>query len=392
MGEKIGYIIFIIFSFRYSLNAQTALDYKYVDSLTYIYYMSGEWNKIISLGKDAIDNNIDFKYLRQRMGYAFFELGNYSDARFEFEKAFSFDSYNSFTREYLYYSYLNTGKDDYAGNLARRLSPEIKKNIALKSFKPLESIEFEYNFKYAGTASRSNPQYYRLGINSQLAFGISLYQSFSNYKQVIAVQQPLQDLILSEKQPEYYACLSWALSNNLLIKAAYHFIYTTTLTSSSRGNLGFFSISPDLNRFSVKASFSALNIQQEFVYQPGLEGGYIFPGKANFSLTSSISLLVQQNSNRLIYNEKAGFKVLKNAWLEANLNIGRMNNYNDYNGLYFYNSIDPMTFRSGATFIYYLNKKITLWANYSFERKEYFENRASSYNQFSYLGGIKWKL
>ena len=107
MGSKNRYLIFVLFFFPTLLFAQEKLDYEYVDSLTYSYYKNGDWNKLISLGQSAIDNNIDYKYLRQRIGYAFFIQGNYNDAKYQFEKAHTFDSYDQFSLEYLYYSYLN---------------------------------------------------------------------------------------------------------------------------------------------------------------------------------------------------------------------------------------------------------------------------------------------
>jgi len=48
-----------------------------VDSLTYNYYLNGNWNELITLGKQATNDSIDFKYLQQRMGYAYFVKGNY---------------------------------------------------------------------------------------------------------------------------------------------------------------------------------------------------------------------------------------------------------------------------------------------------------------------------
>ena len=51
-----------------------------------------------------------------------------------------------------------------------------------------------------------------------------------------------------------------------------------------------------------------------------------------------------------------------------------------------------MVFRSGITTYIPIGRKITLWANFSYEKKEYYESNLYYYNQFSYLGGLKWKL
>lgn len=392
MGSKNRYLIFILFSFNVLLNAQGTLDFKYIDSLTYSYYTLGEWNKLIGLAEYAIDNNIDYLHLRQRLGYAFFSKGNYTDAKYQFEKALSFDSYNQFTLELLYYSYLNIGKEEYAGIFARRLNPELRKSLSITSFKLIESIEAEYNFKYAGTKNRSNPQYYRLGINTKLGNRFTLYQSLSNYNQDIAVQQIGNIETISVRQPEYYALLKYFVSNHLLLKTAYHYINSTSDSFTGIGNFAYLAVSQDVNRFSFEANGSVLSFGQGLTYQAGIQSGFLFPGKSNFYLSGTFSGLFRQDTGRFIYNQKAGLKVLNKISIEGNLTFGRMTNYNDYNGLYVYNSYDPITFRSGATMFFYLSSKITLWANYSFERKEYFENSSFHYNQFSYLGGVKWKL
>ena len=392
MGSKNRYLIFVLFFFPTLLFAQEKLDYGYADSLTYSYYINGEWNKLICLGQSAIDNKIDYKFLRQRIGYAFFVQGNYYDAIFQFENALTFDSYDQFSLEYLYYSYLNTGKKDYAGVLEKRLNPELRNSLSVKTFKVLESIELEYNFKYATAESRSNPQYYRIGIKTKLGYRLSLSQSFSGFNQVIYFQRFGRNVENPYKQSEYYALLKYNVLNRLLVKTAYHYIQTTSGTSVTDGNLFLIAFTGDLNHFLFELNGSALNIEQEIEYQTGIQTGYTFPGRSGFYLKGALSGIIQQNNNRLIYDQKAGLKVMKKLWLEGYVTFGRLTDYNDYSGLYIYNTYDPTIFRFGASAYLPLNRNVSLWTNFSFESKEYLESSTNHYNQFSYLGGIKWKL
>ena len=175
-----------MFLLNTALSGQDNLDYRYVDSMTYKYYSSGEWSKLIKLGEEALQVNIDFKFLRQRLGYAYFNQSNYFESKLHFGKALTFDSFDQFSLEYMYYSYLNTGGEEYSGVYERRLSPELKKSLYLSSIKPIESIEFEYNYKYAGTDFRSNPQYYRIGISSKLGYG---YHFTSPIQNIISLSQ-----------------------------------------------------------------------------------------------------------------------------------------------------------------------------------------------------------
>jgi len=392
MGTKSRYLIFIFFLFSVSLNAQNSRDFNNVDSLTYSYYISGNWNSLIRLGKEAIASDIDYKYLRQRIGYASFALGNYSVAKYNFEKALEFDSFDQFSLEFLYYSFLNSGKEEYTGSIEKRLSSELKKSLSLKPFRLVEGIDFEYSYKLAGTVSRSDPRFIRLGISSGLGYRLSLYQSVSGYRQEISTLQNGRLTGTAYTQPEYFVLLKWNPTKKLIFKGGYHFVNTISGTTSTFGNMFAGAVSTDFNWFSLEANGSVFDKGVENVYQAGGKAGFLFPGRSNFTLASSLSGLFHQNSNQLIFNQMAGLKLVRKVWLEGNVTIGNMEDYNDYGGLYIYNSYDPMVFRSGATLIFYAWDKVSLWGNYAYEKKEYYENNSFHYNQFSFTGGIRWKL
>jgi tetratricopeptide (TPR) repeat protein len=371
---------------------QKVQDYQYYDSVTYSLYLSGKWNELIDLGQDAINKGFDYKYLRQRIGYARFISGDYYKSSKDFEKALSFDSYDQFTLEYLYYSYLNTGKEDFSGIIVKRLGPQLKKSLDIVSYKPLESIDLEYNYKYSGTSYRSNPQYYRIGFGTKLGYRLSLFQSVSDYSQDIELQQTGINEVYSNRQTEYYSQLKMQAGSHLTAKAAYHFLYNRSGTTLLKGNMFLFAIAPDLKRVLIELSGSVLNFGQQNTIQTGLLAGYVFPGRSDFYLSSTVSGLFQSQSADLIFSQKAGLRMFKKVWIEGNATLGRMTNYNDFSGLYIFNSIDPMTLKSGITGYVPMNKKIILWANYSWEKKEFYEDNSFHYNQFSYLGGIRWKL
>ena len=175
--------------------------------------MTGD--RLSELGQSCFDNGIDYKYLRQRLGHAACLNGNYFLSSTHFEKALSFDSFDQFSLEYIYYSYLNAGKEEYSGITAAKLSPELKKTLGLMPFKLVESIELEYNYKYAATAHRSNPQYYRGGFSTKLGSRLTLFQSFSGFNQLIEIQQTGENPIISESQREYFALLKILVSKKL---------------------------------------------------------------------------------------------------------------------------------------------------------------------------------
>lgn len=394
MRQKNRYLTFalILLLTPSALIGQKEHDYHYYDSVTYSLYLSGKWNELIGIGNEAISKGIDYKYLRQRIGYASFANGDYFTSRSDFEKALLFDSYDQFTLEYLYYSDLYTGKEKYSGVIERKLSRKLTESLGIRTSAALESIEMEYNFKFAGTSYRSHPQYYRVGVGSKISPRFSLYQSFSKYTQQAELQLSGTDETINVRQLEYYSLLNILISRNLIVRGGYHYLHNSSVTSDLNGSLFLISLAPDLNRISFELSGSALNMASENIFQAGVQAGYTFPGKSGFYLTSNLSGLFQSESNNLIFSQKTGFRMLKKVWLEGNASFGRMLNYSDFNGLYVFNSIDPLILKSGISGFIPVGKRISLWANYSWERKEFYENSSFHYNQFSYLGGIRWKL
>jgi hypothetical protein len=388
MGSKLKCFFLGLLFFNLAANAQTGIDFQSVDSLTYKYYKSGDWNNLIKLGTVAIDNGIDYKYLWQRMGFAFFSKGDYIQSRKHFEKALTYDSSDTFTITYLYYSYLYAGQSQYARFFESKMADDLRKSLSVKSFQPVGSIDFEYSFKYAVTDSRSNPQYYHFGINSLLGPRLELYQMYSHYNQTIKVQNKN----VKDQQPEYYALLKFTFSPHWMAGSAFHYLNTTYNRVTSSAYLGWLEFSANYDRFNFGVNTSVLKSEQYSVLQSGIKAGVGFTGNLNMYFTSALSLTNKQNTSRLIYDQTAGFKLLKKVWLEGNITLGNLSYYHDHEAMYIYNLIDPTTFRAGATLFTYSGKHITLWTNFSYELKEYYENNLYNYNQFCYLGGVKWKL
>ena len=55
--------------------AQGTITPAQADSLSWKYYLSGDWDSLIEIGEQAQQQGIGFKYLHQRMGYAWYLKG-----------------------------------------------------------------------------------------------------------------------------------------------------------------------------------------------------------------------------------------------------------------------------------------------------------------------------
>lgn len=392
MVRKFSYILILLLNFSYAAKGQEELNFQFVDTLTYYYYEKGDWENLIILGSAAIKEGIDYKYLRQRLGYACLISGDYIGSLRHFEKALKYDSFDAFTLAYLYYSNLYLLRQESAGYYVKRLSADQRKTYRIKQFKLIESIDFEMNTKITSTTLRSNPKYFRLGAGSRPLPRLGIYQSVSAFNQMGTMQYPTQDFRFQTSQFAYYGLVKYALLPQLNIKAAYHFIYSDFSSSIMYTNMGYGALSVHLGLLTLSANASAIFNSSYNTKQGGLKAGVIIPGKGNLSFTAGVSVLNQQDTSRLIYSGSVGLNLGKKVRIIADATYGYQNYYNDFDAMYVYNSIDPTIFRTGLTTYYLAKDHINLWINTGYERKEYFENNNYNYYQISISGGVQWRF
>ena len=379
----VKYFIIVFIFLSVVAKGKEPITFQVADSLTYSYFLSGNWDKLIDIGKQALNKNIDYKRLRQRMGYAFFAKADYFGAQMHYEKALGFDEFDQDTREYLYYCGLYTGNSANARFNARKLPTDLKTKLGIIRIKPVDAVDLEYNYKSNNSDSRTNPTYLRAGISTQLGYRFKTYLSVSNY------QQTLGSAVT--KQPEYYAAINWATTAHTSVDLGYHYLQTNVNGLNIPGNLAFLNLTATVNRFIIGINGSLLKVGSAYTSQLGVKGGVTLPGKSNIYLNSMLNDLVETGNSHLVFTQTAGGRVYKSFWAEASITLGNIKNYNDFNALYVYNSIDPTTFRAGGTLFYHSGLHLTLFGNYSYETKQ-IQNTVSNYTQQSISGGLIWKL
>ena len=113
MLKKSVISLIIIFVSVYQLSGQIFVDndYKMLDSVTYVDYINQDWEKVIYTGNIALNKNIDYFYLRMRMGIATYYLGRFPEAADHFENALIFNSKDQTAQLYLYDTYKLLGKN-----------------------------------------------------------------------------------------------------------------------------------------------------------------------------------------------------------------------------------------------------------------------------------------
>lgn len=197
MGKS-GILIALFCCCSMTLIAQQEYDYRHFDSITFHAYLTGDWNTVIRAGKQAISNDIDYYYLRQRMGIAFFSKKNYRAASRHFEAAAQFNPDNAITQNYLYYSFMYAGQAMEASYNAKTMNenmkagsgipkpgvvrslyletgPEFSNNIQVNDLGKLpQGQDLQYQDLYG------NGYYTSLGVSFQLLPRLSIYATYTN--------------------------------------------------------------------------------------------------------------------------------------------------------------------------------------------------------------------
>jgi tetratricopeptide (TPR) repeat protein len=383
----VKYLIILLLFIALRTSAQQPINFATADSITYSCYLSGDWDKLIKTGENALTNNINFKRLQQRLGYAYFVRHDYFAAQTHYEQALIFDQSDSDTQTYLYYCGLNINDQGNANFAAEKMPLELQKKLNISLSKVIDVIDLEYNYKSNSTLTRSNPTYMRFGINSQLNLKTSLYQALSSYQQTIDGT--------AIKQPEYFLFLKRSISAHTSLNIGYHYINTKNGTTISNGNLAYFGLNSSINRYKFDIHSSVLNDGGTNISQFGIKGGVTLPGEGEITLTSCLDGVSSSGYNSLVFGQSINARWSKRIWTEGYVTLGNLKNYNDNNGLYVYNLVDPITFRTGAILYVNLTNKFTLFGNCGYESKQIEKinkNLNTNYSQQSFSIGTIWKL
>jgi hypothetical protein len=138
-----------------TLKGATKLDFATVDRLTYRFYQEKKWDSVIVTGKQALRQDIDYYYLRVRMGIAYFEQTEYFPATTHLKKAREFNSGDPFVTNYLYRAYLYTNRQDEA-RLLRATLPRSDRDSTLASHGFLEQVHVESGYTLSSDRSPGN--------------------------------------------------------------------------------------------------------------------------------------------------------------------------------------------------------------------------------------------
>jgi len=439
-------LITSLFFIGFSSLAQQTLSLVSVDTQTYSLWQRKDWDGLIEKGKEALSANIDFYYLRVRMGIAYYERKNYQMALHHFEKAYKLQSNEPYLKEYLYYSYLFAGREADARVFGETLPISMKKNLGIADEKYVDGLNLFYS--YATNPNQSLGENYsidvdllkdgsqfiskslgvfNLGLKHEVKPNFSIYHAYSNIqkKSFMYLQEDgvaYTDANNSSSLNQYYFSGNIRVAKGLNLSTGFHYINLrypyeetvigqgqpriVTTTYSEHDFVGFASLTKSFRYITLGTTiyYSALNGAKQ------LQNDYLlsfYPmGNLNLYAVSTASLqreIFSNNSfdNRFVFHQLIGTKVFEFLWLEGFATYGDLHNFIQNNGSTVYNGTDLIKGIYGGRFIVFIKPQIKFTLNYNYQNLESYFASSQDYrkgiNRIEYLnhsltGGLTWNF
>lgn len=403
------------------------MDFRQIDSTTYHLYNTGQWDPLISAGKSALDNGVDYFYLRVRLGMAYYNKEKFRKASHELEEAMKFNSTDTFALKYLYKSYWFGGQKADARSVSAQFNSSLDKQLGISrsniiagffaeggyNFSNVEKkaaiIDFDGNENVYGEALLpGNLSYITFGLKHQISNSVSIIHAYTNlnlqmmqYIKVVNINIPHTSNLV---QNQYYFQSLINLKRKITVVPAFHYIGTNyTLLNSTYDSVSdryFFSqLTTKLNNYviflslyknysylagSLSGSWSNLNEKTQTQLNLNIS---VFPfANLKFYTSTTISSLSEKGKmalqvqrgrgssrgigkSRLIIDQMIGGKLFNNIYLEGSFTWGDMSNFNEKNAYYVYNIPDQIKYRVGASLIFELKPNIDFSLNFQYLQK-----------------------
>jgi hypothetical protein len=409
----------LLMAFFAKLYAQK--DFVTYDRQTYEYYIKGDYKNLKKTADTMFSQGMDYYFLRIRLGVLAYNKQLYSSALKHFDRALKFNSLDTISNEYIYNSYILSGRNEDA-KLFLESIPLSKKNFALKSIgKPgfsdffvgssvslYDAIHFKTTRLYHEAIKNSFS--INAGFESYLFRRLKGTFVFTNYRKsgtlFAALDTSGAELKLTQSQLYVrltgYVLAGWEFSGFGQIA-----VYSETLPSLQPGNVrstvsksaeyvGGVGISKNGWKIRTGANLSFSNFSNS--NQIRGEGYFTYLPFGNLNLYLILGGMYQSDLNwgpTYQINTEIGFKVSKFLWIEPGIGNGNsffyarnmgyvMNNSFQIPAITYYGNIIVLT---GKKYSVTLTPYFTENQNYYWNLNTY--NRITLPNNNSFGGAIK---
>ena len=425
---KIIVVFFLVVFNSYTQEYKPVLKESYVDSITYALAYQGKHKELVIIANNARNNDIDFYYLRLRVGISYFNKKQYLMALTHFNKALEFYPSDFTTKEYIFYSYLYLGNLDRAKEIIK-IMPINYQAYYIELVKNTKSINIESGYQiatytneqdtntiladgiYAESDRTKSLQYYQLGGDFKLTNNVKLYAGFSlvnnlksqhiyskdnyyyydytkfTFNKSINTKDTSIEYNLYQYQAYLGATINLPKQFNLLVGYQNMYYKQSKLTAISDSSK---SILLDTIVYNYKYRLQNIN-QNNFVTSLTLMKNYkkwqgqIGLGLANVVKTSIVQMggqftyfplgnynlsltagyyLSKDKLSRKVGLLKIAGKITDKLWFESYHYQGNLKNFQESNSYVVYNVSDVITSKSGISLSYYFSQKLSIGVRY----------------------------
>ena len=349
-------------------------DFLTLDKKTYDFYFKGDYKNLKKTADAMLLKGIDYYYLRMRLGMLAYNKQLYSSAFKQFSRALKFNPMDTISREYIYYSYLFSGRKPDADFYLMSI-PDDKKNNALKSLgNPVLSPAVYLGSSASGydVPLHLNNNLYYEAVKSSLSMNAGFETCFlSRFKGTFAFTHfmktgtvysadDVSGKDLNFNQNQVYAKLTGYVFPGWEFSGFGHIaFYTDAVTQGPPGNRRTINVAKteyvygagiSKNGWKIRtgANFSLSNFSNSNQIRGEAYLTYLPFGNLNLYLTSGWMGQTDTNwGGTYQVNEEIGLKVFKFLWLESGIIKGTSFLYARNQGSFMNNS-----FQIPATTIY----------------------------------------
>ena len=371
MGRVMVLVLAALLAVNYAVSQQGP-DFAGIDKRTYELYLDSSWKELLSAGEEAINQGIDYYYLRMRLGIAAFETEDYSKAIRHFRKALEFNSADDVAKEYLYFAFMFYGREMEAHKVAQSFSRELRRKYsyavrsAVRSFSLSTTAGFIHDTEITDRYSADNlpdidgsqaitRNYVHFGAGLEHEAGnrlrITHAAGYFSKNYLYFSREPGEDRLISDakvNQFQYYLSGRLLLGNGIFLVPAVHYLNVQIPSEAlvvGRGRFSFVqqqvvtrhdvasSLGVEKYAGKIRSGFSAgysyINEQEQ------LRGTFSFAwfpfGNLNLYSASEITrytvMPADSHDGTFIFSHTIGFRTFPGLWLELWGQLGKIENY-----------------------------------------------------------------
>ncbi len=428
----------ITFWLNVNVSGQVVTGFQQADSLTYALYEQGEWKALIEAGNEALDQGLDYYYLRMRIGLAYFNLEKYRHAAIHFRRALQFYEGDIYSGDYLRKSLEWGGMEVEAAKWLKQMPERDSaknpvKNVSLfygQSFSgnkdAINSLDISGQSNiYGEVTGNGDLSYFHAGATFAPVKHLRWFAGYTNLvidKRQRAIMDGNDTINHNFKLRQHQFAVRLPVSIGRMLqliptidlitgKEAPMIVSFDTLTYKYRWGKQTFTYSnyilglkifKDWPLLSIGAAVSKSNFHSSDQWQASLMAGIYPAGNLNLYAFSTLSFLMENDKVNVHSKQTAGARIFPRFWLQGSTYFGYLKNAHDESSLLIFNAFGQVESRTTATAMFLISEKIIFHLDYSFMKHkdnylEYldFETytwKTYKYNNHHIMGGIKWTL